>query len=311
MRLRLSVVICGYTIERWADIEAAVESLRRQTETPDEIFFVSDYNDALYAKAIAAFDDVTVLANAETRGLSGARNTGVAAASGDVVAFLDDDAAADAQWAARLLDAYTDDSVIGVGGRVLPAWQAPRPSWLPEAFLWVVGCSYEGQPTVKAPVRNAIGANMSFRRSVFTEVGGFDATVGRIGKDAAGCEETEFSIRARQARPGTRIMLEPAAVCFHNVTPDRVRRAYFRRRCAAEGRSKALVSQLAGTEAALESERSYVRRVLPRGVARGVRDVFTGDLGGAGRAYSIIEGVAVTASNYAWSRARLRRRDGR
>jgi GT2 family glycosyltransferase len=311
MRLRLSVVICGYTVERWADIIAAVESLRRQTERPHEIIFVADHNDELYAAAVDALSDVTVLANTQTRGLSGARNTGVATATGDVVAFLDDDAAADPEWAARLLDAYRDDSVIGVGGRVVPAWRAARPAWLPEAFLWVVGCSYEGQPTSSAPVRNAIGANMSFRRSVFTQIGGFDPTVGRIGKDAAGCEETEFSIRARRVQPGARIMLEPAAVCFHNVTPDRVRRRYFRRRCAAEGRSKALVSQLAGADAALESERSYVRRVLPRGVVRGVGEAFTGDFGGAGRAYAIIEGFTVTASSYLWTRAKLRRRAAR
>ncbi|MGY1856581.1 glycosyltransferase family 2 protein [Modestobacter sp. SYSU DS0290] len=304
----LSVVVCAYTLERWPDVTAAVDSLRGQTRRPDQLILVSDHNDELLTRARAAFADVTCLANTGAQGLSGARNTGVQAATGDVVAFLDDDAAADPDWAAQLLDAYRDDDVIGVGGAVVPAWQAPRPRWFPEEFLWVVGCSYAGLPEGRSPIRNPIGANMSFRRSVLTTAGGFDATMGRLGKDAAGCEETEFSIRAARVHPGSRIVLEPASRCRHTVSAERVTRGYFRRRCRAEGRSKALVSRLAGPSSALESERAYVRRTLPRGVLRGLRDVLRGDLGGAERMWMIVEGVALTGAGYLTTRLRLARR---
>jgi glucosyl-dolichyl phosphate glucuronosyltransferase len=169
-----------------------------------------------------------------------------------------------------------------------------------------VGCSYAGLPTERAEVRNPIGANMSFRRDVFARAGEFDSDMGRLGADAAGCEETEFSIRARLSGGG-RIVLEPSAVCRHNVTPDRVTRAYFRDRCRAEGRSKAVVSRLAGSDSALESERTYVSRTLPRGVLRGLRDVLGGDPSGAARAWAIVEGAALTASSYALARARQAR----
>jgi GT2 family glycosyltransferase len=224
-----------------------------------------------------------------------------------VVAFLDDDAAAAPEWAERLLAAYDRPAVIGVGGRVDPRWGAPRPSWFPEEFLWVVGCSYAGQPRERVPVRNPIGANMSFRRATFQEVGGFDATIGRLGKDAAGCEETEFSIRATRGRPGSQVLLDPSARCTHLVTPDRTTRAYFRRRCLAEGRSKALVSRLTGADAALSTERDYVRRTLPAGVVRGLVDLLRGDPAGAARAYAITEGVLLTAAAYARARVRYRR----
>jgi hypothetical protein len=145
---------------------------------------------------------------------------------------------------------------------------------------------------------------MSFRRGVFMAAGPFDPDMGRLGKDAAGCEETEFSIRARRSQPGGRILVEPAAVCHHSVSPDRLTRRYFRRRCRAEGRSKALVSRLAGAEAALESERSYLVRTLPRGVLAGLRDAARGDLSGLARAWSILEGTALTAASYLLARVR-------
>lgn len=299
----VSVVLCAYTLERWDDITAAVGSLRTQSRPVDEVLLVVDHNDELLQRARAAFPDVRCLPNAETRGLSGARNTGVRAATGDVVAFLDDDAAAETGWVAGLLAPYDDPSVVGTGGRVLPAWRAPRPRWFPDEFLWVVGSSYAGLPEGRAEVRNPIGASMSFRRSVFADVGGFDAGMGRLGKDAAGCEETEFAIRARQA--GGRVVLEPASVCRHAVTPDRVTRRYFRRRCRAEGRSKALVSRLAGPEQALSTERTYLTRTLPRGVLRGLAAALRGDLGGLGRAWAIVEGTTLTVLAYTGMRLRL------
>ena len=307
----ITVVVCAYTLERWPDIEAAVQSLAAQSRRPDQVVLVSDHNAELLERARTAFPDVLCVPNAGSRGLSGARNTGVAVATGDVVAFLDDDAAAEPRWVEQTLAAYDDCDVIGVGGNVVPAWGGPRPAWFPDEFLWVLGCSYRGLPTGRAEIRNPIGANMSFRRSVFTAAGDFDPDMGRLGKDAAGCEETEFSIRARRMHPGARIVLEPEATCRHRVSPDRLTRSYFRRRCRAEGRSKAVVSHLAGAESALSTERAYVRRTLPSGVLAGLRDALRGDRSGAARAWAIVEGTALTAGSYALARLRAAARQAR
>ncbi len=306
----ISVVICAYTEQRWDDVLAAVRSVDAQTRPALETILVVDHNPALLERIRAQITAVVVVENRGCQGLAGARNTGVEESKGDVVVFLDDDAAADADWVAHLLDAYRDGEVIGVGGGVVPAWKAPRPAWFPDEFLWVLGCSYTGLPRSRASVRNPIGASMSFRRTVFDAVGGFDTGTGRVGQDAAGCEETEFSIRATQVTPGARIVLEPSAVCWHAVPPERLTRRYFRRRCAAEGRSKAVVSTLTGADAALSSEQAYVRRTLPAGILRGLRDAVTGDVSGLARAWSIVEGTAVTAISYLLTRRRLRRRRG-
>jgi glycosyltransferase involved in cell wall biosynthesis len=245
-----------------------------------------------------------VVANRHAQGLSGARNTGVETASGDVVAFLDDDAAAEPDWLARLADAYADPAVIGAGGHVEPLWPAERPAGFPPEFDWVVGCSYRGLPEERAEVRNLIGANMSLRRDVLDDAGGFSSSLGRIGAVPLGCEETELCIRARRLRPGGTILHEPAARVGHRVAPVRTGWRYFRARCWAEGLSKAVVAELAGNDVGLSSERAYALRVLPGGVLRGLGDAARGDLSGALRALAIVAGLAVTAAGYAYGSLR-------
>lgn len=269
--IRASVVVCVYTEERLSQIREALDSIACQTVSPWQVIVVADHNPRLRDQLAADYPGHEMIANKFGRGLSGARNTGIGHAAGDVVAFLDDDARAEPRWLETLLASYDDESVLGVGGVVLADWGSPgRPAWLPEEFLWVVGCSYRGQPEVKAEVRNPIGANMSFRRSAFDRAGLFDSSVGRTFASSRplGCEETEFSIRLRRLSPGGRIIYEPQAVVYHHVDQSRATWRYFLGRCRAEGCSKARVSRLSGTSAALSSERGYVTHTIIRAVRR-------------------------------------------
>src|SRR5262245_49881809 len=203
----VSVVVCAHDLRRLELLERAIDGVQRQDPRPHEIVLVIDHNDELLVAARERFPGVLTLPNAESAGLSGARNTGVRASSGGVVAFLDDDAAPREGWIAGLRDAYRDPDVLGAGGWIVPAWELGMPSWFPDEFLWVVGCSYRGLPTHGESVRNMIGANMSFRRSVFERVGGFNEGVGRGRGLPLGCEETELCIRAARAAPGGRFMI--------------------------------------------------------------------------------------------------------
>jgi GT2 family glycosyltransferase len=304
----VSVIICAYTDRRWPVLVEAVASALAQRPAPREVVLVIDHNDALLARAGAEFPDVVVVANAEGQGLSGARNTGVARAAGDVVAFLDDDAIARPGWLAALTEAYADAGVIGTGGVAVPRWETRRPAWFPDEFLWVVGCTYRGLPEKAAPIRNPIGANMAFRRAACTEAGGFSHGIGRVGKTPLGCEETELSIRVRAGNEGATILQVPSAAVDHLVTAERVRWAYFRSRCWAEGLSKALVTDSVGHDAGLSSERTYATRTLPVGVLRGLRDALRGDLSGLGRAAAIVAGLAITTAGFV--RGTIARRRG-
>jgi GT2 family glycosyltransferase len=302
--LRFSVVICAYTEDRWDQLAAAVASVRRQSRPAKETIVVIDHCPPLGRRVAAAHPDVTVVESTGRPGLSGARNTGLGRATGDVVAFLDDDARAAPDWLERLADGY-GPAVAGVGGAVLPAWEAGRPRWLPPEFDWVVGCSYRGLPQEPGPVRNLIGANMSFRREVFDLVGGFTEGLGRLGARPLGCEETELAIRIRQRQPDTRLLYDPSAVVHHRVPIQRARWRYFRARCFAEGLSKAAVSRLAGAEDGLASERSYVRRVLPRAVIRGLVPGGPGPRPGFRSATTVLCGLAFTAAGYLHGRVTL------
>ena len=300
----VSVIVCAYTEDRSDDVLAAIDSVQRQSLAARELIVVIDYNPALLELVRAARPDVTVVPNSGTKGLSGARNTGVEAARGAVVAFLDDDAAADPDWLARLLDgylAYGHDSgrVLGVGGTIAPVWAEGRPGWFPEEFDWVIGCTYRGMATTTVPVRNLIGCNMSFRRDVFMAIGGFRNELGRLGTQLLSCEETELCIRARQRFPDGVLLHEPRASVAHRVPTGRTRWRYFRSRCYAEGRSKAIVTSAVGIDDGLRSERAYTLRTLPLGVMRGLVEALVGrEPAGMARAGAIVAGLAITTAGY-------------
>ena len=296
--LSATVVLCAYTERRWDDIVAAIASLRAQTVPPVQIIVVVDHNETLRDRVVQHAPDLKVVDSIGVPGLADARNTGVALATGDVVAFLDDDAAAAPDWLEHMLAAYLDETVLGVGGHVEPNWEQGRPAYLPREFWWVVGCSYNGLPETTAAIRNPIGAGMSLRRDVMALAGGFSTDLGRVLKDPAGCEETELCIRAAASSPGGRFLYEPRAVMHHRVPAERVTWAYFRSRCFAEGRSKAVVTALTGSGPALSAERSYVASTLPRGFCRGLGEAIRGDSAGFVRAAWIGLGLSVTTAGY-------------
>jgi len=293
-----TVVVCTHDMKRWERLAACVAALRRQTRPPDEILVVVDHNPPLEERARHELEGVRVLPNRFERGLGGARNTGIGAARGDVVAFMDDDAVADERWLEQLLAGYTEPRVLGVGGRTEPDWEGEPARWLPEEFYWVVGCAYKSMPESMQPVRNVHGGNSSFRREAIARVDGF-----RLGYS---CDDTEFCIRLQRHHPGGIVMYQPAARMGHYVPAARLTWRYYLRRCYFEGGSKAVVARLAGADQALETERAYVRRTLPLGVMREVcQGVRRRDGNAFLRASAIILGLGATALGYVVALPRL------
>jgi glucosyl-dolichyl phosphate glucuronosyltransferase len=291
MSADISVVICAHDPGRWRQLQAALQSVAGQDHRPGEVILVVDHNPSLLARARRELGGVIVVENCELRGLGGARNSGIRAASGAVVAFLDDDAIASPDWLTALAEQYADPAVAGVGGSIDPVWEGGRPRWFPSEFHWVVGCSYRGMPEATQEVRNLFGCNMSFRREVLNALGRF-----RLGY---GCDETELCIRVRQRWPSKKLVYVPEGRVLHHVPVDRARVQYFLARCYFEGGSKAVVATLVGARAGLASERHYTRRTLPLAVGHGVGEfLHRGNVDGLTRATMVIAGLTTTTLGF-------------
>ena len=301
VRPSVSVILCAATLDEWEHLRRAARSVREQTEAACEIIVVVDRCPALLKRAGFEFAllNVSVIPNRLEQGPSGARNTGTAEAQGDVVAFLDHDAAAHPDWIARLADRYEDPGVLGVGGLVEPEWEdGGRPQWFPAELDWVVGCSYRGLPASSTPVRRFVAANMSFRRTVLQESGGFSGALNRAGAIPPGCEDVELCSRVSQRSPGGILMYEPAAAVRHKIPRQRQTWTYLRSRCYAEGLSEARVARTAGAAGTHAAERSYVRSAVARGIWRSLADAGRGKLAGVQAAIALVTAVTVIRAGY-------------
>jgi len=304
MSCDVSVVVCTYTARRWDLLRETIAALQAQTIAPKQIVVVVDHEPTLLERVRNEIDGVVALPSAGPQGLAGGRNTGAHAATGSVVAFVDDDAVAEPDWLERLAEPYADQDVVAVGGAILPRWSRSRPPWFPPEFDWVVGCTYRGMPERRATVRNVIGANMSFRGEVFERLEFFSGLGHAHGRSLGG-EETDFCIRLTEALPRKRIVYEPRARVEHHVPPERARFGYFLRRCYNEGVSKGVLSRRVGSGTGLATEKAYVRGVLPRGVLHALAGALrTRQPAKALRVAATVVGLAATASGYAVSRLR-------
>ncbi|MGU3499016.1 glycosyltransferase family 2 protein [Mycobacterium sp. C31M] len=299
----LSVVICCYTAARRAQVLRVVDSALAQIAGDDEIIVVVDHNDALLQDLTSTLDPrIELVSNRFQRGLSGARNTGVERSAKDVVVFVDDDAVLTDGSLAGARSAFTDPSVVAIGGAVDADWESgTAPHWFPEEFGWVVGCDYRGLPPCGAQIRNPIGAAMAARRTALVEIDGFSTELGRVGDLPAGCEETLMGVQLRAEYPDQQIIRHTAFRVEHHVPSERATLRYFTRRCYQEGRSKASLTRISGQQAALASERSYTTRILPSGAWRARSN--------PRRVLAIIVGFCYTAIGYAVGLVRTSRRE--
>ena len=264
----VSVIICAYTMERLKDIHEAVDSVLAQTLEPCEVIVAVDHNENLYQVLKDRLpSEFKIVENNGDQGLSETRNVGIRAASGEIVAFIDDDAVAEKDWLEKLTEPFQSPNVIAVGGRAIPLWHdGKRPSWFPEELDWIVGCTYRGLPLTGNEIRNVPGCNMTFKRKVFDGVGFFRSDIGGIKETPRGGEEAEICLRIKHEIPDALILYEPNATIHHKVPLYRSGLRYLIRRSYNEGFYKSLVQKLSSRPTQkthpLSSENSYLRYLL-------------------------------------------------
>jgi GT2 family glycosyltransferase len=224
---RVSIVVC--TRDRPEVLRGCLHSLGALSTPPDEVVVVDNSTSSSEAvqRVVGETLPGTSYVREERPGLSRARNAGVRATRGEIVAFTDDDATVHRDWLWRLRDAFTEPDVMVVTGLVLPAALETESQVV---FETVFGGFFRGfqrivydtdffEQTRSHPVpvwKIGAGANMAVRRRAFELVGEFDE---RLGAGAAGCsEDSEFWYRL--LAEGFRCRYEPAAVAFHRHRED-------------------------------------------------------------------------------------------
>jgi len=304
--LSADVVICAYTEDRWRMLCRAVASAQRQTVAPQTIWVCIDHNQDLYQRCLGEWPEsgqdpagppVRVISNRFAGRLGSARNTAVERVRSTVIAFLDDDAAAEPTWLETLLRVYAEDlDAVAVGGAPMPDHEGERPGWFPHEFDWVFGCHYAFLPETRQPVRHLIGANMSVRTSALRAVGGFHSDTH---------DDMDLSHRIAAAHGPAAVLYEPAARVRHVVHPERLTWNYFWRRCFWINRGKVRAFADMGAAGNIAAEVEFARRMAGAAGRKLLRGV-TGDADALAQAAAIVGGLGAGAAGHLRGRVELR-----
>jgi glycosyltransferase involved in cell wall biosynthesis len=261
--VKVSVIVCTYTLDMYEHFREAADSVLAQTHDDVELVVVVDGTPEVYNRVRENYGDhgdTVVACNDENVGLLASRNRGAELASGDVVAFIDDDAVADETWVERLMRAYEEEDAIAAGGKMTPEWIAGKPSFLPEEFYWLVGVTHRGFADGPGEVRNTFGSNISFHADVFEELGGFDVEIGgRKGDKNLQGGETELCARMRE-KYKRGVWYDPEAVVAHKVFEYRTELRWLMDRAFWQGYSKRAMESFVDDERGEESE--FLRYLL-------------------------------------------------
>lgn len=199
-------------------VRTCLGHLERQTLAPTETIVVDASPDRRTEELVHdEFPGVTYVRNPLGAGtMATSRELGFRASSGDIVAFLDDDAFAFPDWLAALLVPYEDPQVGAVGGRVL---RGEPPEFHPGMEIGRIrddsslSGNFDADPGHPIEVEHIQGANMSYRRSVLALLGGIhDGYPGTCLR-----EESDLCCRVRSI--GKTIVFAPGAVVDHVAAP--------------------------------------------------------------------------------------------
>ena len=250
--IRLSLIIP--THNRSERLIAALESVIRQDLPAADWECVVVSNNST-DDTVARFGDFAArypglnlrLVTEDGPGVSYARNRGIAETSAPLLVFIDDDERINPGFLrayADFFDAHPD--AVVAGGRIIAEYVTGRPAWLskytemPIANPMDFGDAVRPFPAGRVPG----GGNMAFRRSAALRYGGFDPSLGRVGRMLIGGEENDFF--ERLMRGGETCWYVPGAVMWHIIPPRKISREYFESLCYQVGRTQRLRAGMRG-----------------------------------------------------------------
>lgn len=242
--IRLSLVIATYN--RAEQLMVTLGSVAMQSAAPEtwECIVVDNNSSDDTRQRIVAFAKQHNRLNIryifeKNQGLSHARNAGITASCGDIVAFIDDDERIVEEFITAYIELFDQHpDAMAAGGKIIAEYPTGRPRWMshyteqPIANPMDFGESVRLFPTGRIPG----GGNMAMRRRLFDTVGVFNTTLGRTGKRLLGGEESDLFERI--ARLEYRIYYTPRAVMYHIIPAEKLTRDYFVRLATNTGISQ-------------------------------------------------------------------------
>jgi glycosyltransferase involved in cell wall biosynthesis len=163
------------------------------------------------------------------QGLSFARNLGINSAKGEIIAFTDDDVLPENDWLTQIQNNMEKYNCDACGGYIAPNWESQPPAWLTEVFYGFLAIKIDSNGPRQLSINDELpfGANMAFRRSMFSKHGLFDTQKGRKGPTLAGGEDIEMFERI--IHQNCSVYYFPNIKVTHKVEAFRIKKNYFRR----------------------------------------------------------------------------------
>ncbi|MEM6256158.1 MAG: glycosyltransferase family 2 protein [Cyanobacteria bacterium P01_D01_bin.156] len=273
--LSISAIICTHNRDEY--LGAAIDSLLTQSLENIEILVVDNASTDTTSEVVQQrlSDPRLRYVYEPVLGLSSARNTGAKTATGDVLAYLDDDAEASPQWLAELLEVYQKNPKVAIaGGKVTLLWPPgveQPPAWLSQDLSSGLGAYDLGKQVrfIKNPSLTPRGLNYSLRKTFLDSVGGFDINLGRVGKNLLSNEELHMTQVA--LKRGWQVLYVPNAKVAHNVSLARLKPSWFLSRSWWQGVSECYREQVSGCAGIIQLQWGSER--LVRGFYKAIKYV--------------------------------------
>jgi glycosyltransferase involved in cell wall biosynthesis len=265
MSIQISAIICA--LHHTAYLDKAIQSLINQTLPKEqyEIIVVSSGSideTKMIGESFNHLENFRCI-HEPIKGLSQARNMGWQDARGEYVAYLDDDAIASPEWLERIVNAFETirPPPGGVGGKIIPIWEGKRPDWLSkqlEAPLTIL--NWGDRPIfLTEEYQYLAGANVSYRREILQNIGGFCTNLGRKGNTLLSNEERLLDRTLR--KQGLGLYYDPKICVRHHIKVERLVKSWFYKRFFWQGVSDVIL-QYNIENAHNETKSKYLYRAM-------------------------------------------------
>jgi len=239
----LSIVICTYNREEF--IGKTLDHLSRQTLDNDQFEVIvvnnnsTDNTEKICQEFISQHPVMRIKYCLEMQqGHSYARNRGVNESEGSLIAYIDDDAFVHPEFGSNIIKFFNKrNDVQAIGGKIIPAYLEKKPKWMSHYLLPLVSALDMGKhPKAFTGRKFPVGANVTFRKSVFERYGLFNVKLGRIGSGLMGGDEKEMIYRLKKNNEA--VYYVPDVIVEHVIPPKRLKMEYIQGLAEGVGQSE-------------------------------------------------------------------------